>query len=184
MSIRFFAAAVATSAILLGGCQQSNPISAAPVVAVVNLDQVADALGRKQAMETRLQEVDKELRQEITAKVQDIRGELQSAQKAAGAEPNAEKQNELRRLAAEARQRLQRVEIEAGRKAQATRLGLIRDFRSEVAPVAQRIAAGKGAKVALATNEFLLWSDSSVDITQDVIQQMKTGAGFPEKDKK
>ena len=184
MSIRFFAAAVATSAILLGGCQQSNPISAAPVVAVVNLDQVADALGRKQAMETRLQEVDKELRQEITAKVRDIRGELQSAQKAAGAEPNAEKQNELRRLAAEARQRLQRVEIEAGRKAQATSLGLIRDFRSEVAPVAQRIAAGKGAKVALATNEFLLWSDSSVDITQDVIEQMNAGADAPEKDKK
>ena len=55
---------------------------------------------------------------------------------------------------------------------QSQRTRLIVSYREKIRPVARRVAIGKGLSVVLIPSDNILYSDSGVDITNDVIDEL------------
>ena len=55
-------------------------------------------------------------------------------------------------------------------------LQLLKELRQNVKPVAEGIARSQGISVVLETTDNLIWFDASVDITDEVIAEFRSGS--------
>ncbi|MCK4675060.1 MAG: OmpH family outer membrane protein, partial [Gammaproteobacteria bacterium] len=58
-------------------------------------------------------------------------------------------------------------------KAQQLQNSLVAEFRNEVSNISRKIAQKNGFLTVLAINDGLLWADATVDITSEVIAEMR-----------
>lgn len=165
------------------GCGMQPGAQSAKVaggLAVIDLDYVAKTIGRTEeisdALKVRKNALDQALAQ-VQAQAKD---KLQQEQQAAGEQPTDEQKQKL----AAFERKLNSELLQIARKAQADletyRATLLTQFRTEVRPLAQQVAAEKGLGVVIPKNEgFLLSVDPGVDITAEVIKAYQTRKPAP-----
>lgn len=145
-------------------------------LAVVDLDVVAKTLGRQQEMQQEINTAQNAVVQALGREEQTLNRQLADLRERAGDSPTDEHKVQLGELQKRYNFLLQQRDA-AVTQLQKNQISLVNNFRSEIRPVAQEIAAKKGLSVVIPKNEGLLLSvDPGVDITADVIQAMKSKA--------
>jgi len=155
------------------GFQQGTAENAASVkggLAVIDLDVVAKSIGRTQEINESWQVRKNALDQALQKLQANFNDQLTAKKTEFGEEPTEEQQKQLANMRQDAANKL----VQASRTAQGDlekfRQKMVADFRTEMRPYAQQVAASKGMGIVIPKNEgFLLSVDPGVDITADVI---------------
>ncbi|MEO0973537.1 MAG: OmpH family outer membrane protein [Pseudomonadota bacterium] len=154
---------------LLAGCTPPP----API-AVIDLQVIARALGRDDVMSQQITVVNETLRQQLQSAAEQLREQLQAEQDALGDDATDEDQQRFDQLLSTANQRLEESQRTVQLRSSQFQQAVVADFRREVTAIAREIAASEGAQaVLLSTNTSLLWYDSTIDITEEVIARMR-----------
>lgn len=142
-------------------------------IAFADLDAVARALGRDNAIEQSVGAKSQDLRTQLETAAVQLRDQLQEEQKKLGSSPTEAAQRELANLAQAAQRRMQENIQIAEAQVNEFRASEITKFRDEVKPLAEEIAKARGAKAVLSSGVGIVWFDTSVDITADLIEKMR-----------
>ncbi len=175
--MRFGSALVmlAAGAMFSAGCGSqfggSSASSAKGGIAVIDLDVVGKSIGRTQEMTDAINVRKSAFDQALQKGQAEMKQKLADKKAEFGDSPTDEQKTQLAQLERAFGNEL----VQAARKAQAKleqeRQALIAQFRNEVKPVAQQVAAERGLGVVIPRNEgFLLAIDPGVDITADVVK--------------
>jgi Skp family chaperone for outer membrane proteins len=143
-------------------------------VAVVDLAAVAKATGQDKVMAEQLDAARRELGTQLTQIAGDLEKQLQAEQSRLGGAVAAAREKEFQQLTAQARQELAGTQALARQKAQDYQVGLAAGYRRAVQPVVAEIAKSKGAAVVLVSDATMLWFDAAVDITDEVIAELRS----------
>jgi Skp family chaperone for outer membrane proteins len=172
-------------ALLAVGCErpaaESSNMSPNGTVAILDLDSTATRLGRDVTITEQLKAQNDALIEKLGKTREQLQSQFETSRQAIGDKPteaDAQKLTEVgQRLTAE----LQAKQQEAREELNAKQATLIRQFREEVKPVAQKIALKKGFKtVLLRSDGVVLSSEPATDITDDVVGEMiSSGKGSP-----
>jgi len=155
-----------------GGQQQPQ----AGRVAVLSLDRIADQLGRKAAIDEEFRSRSQSIEQTARAELQQLQQQFQQAQQRVGAQPTDADKQHLAEVQGQIAQRVQQLQQEVQRQEVAVRAELITKFREQVTPVAQQVADEMGLSIVLVQGDFILFTAPACDITDAVIERMKTEA--------
>ena len=145
----------------------------APGIAVVDLQAVARALGRDDAMSQQVGAVNDTLRQQLRNAAERLRDELQAEQDALGGGATDDARTRFDQLLAEANRRLEETQRAALLRSSQFQQAVVNDFRREVAAIARGIADRRAIPAVLSSDASLLWYDSALDITDEVIAEMR-----------
>jgi Skp family chaperone for outer membrane proteins len=158
----------------MAGCGDSD--SGATKVVILDLQAVARALGRDQELKIILEAAQNTLLQQL----EQIRGaaqkQLDEEKKKVGEKPSDEQNKQLATLGGQLQQGMNSKINEANSKFAQYKVGLVEQFKSEVKPVALKIAKDRGAGVILLPAEQVFAAEPASDITTEVITQLKTTA--------
>jgi len=161
---------VAAGSAVVAGC---GPLTGGGDVAVVDLAAVAKATGEDKVMAEQVEAARRELGTQLTQIAGDLEKQLQAEQSRLGGAVAASREKEFQQLTAQARQRLAETQALAQQKAQDFQIGLATGYRRAVQPVVADIARSKGAGVVLVSDPTMLWFDPAVDITAEVIAELR-----------
>ena len=164
---------VALTTLLLIGCKLPGLDNQ---VAVVDMNSVAKALGRDDAIVNNVKTANDKLNQQLEKITADVHKQLEAEKEKLGAKPSKQKEQEFVQLVQKANNQLSQTKQVAIQKSQQIQNSLVRGFRNEVSAASKTIALKKGFLTVVAINDGLLWTDSSVDITNDVITEMRYSA--------
>lgn len=168
--MKWFASALLALAVLMvSGCEELTGRSS---VAVIDLDQVARALGRDDVIAQQINQATQQLSAQLTEVARTLQQELQD-ERGRYEVVGDEAEKELQEKTAAANLRLQQTQQLAQQRAAEFRQAVINNFRAEVQPYASEAAKARGAKAVITVATPMIWFDSSVDITQDVIAKMR-----------
>jgi len=170
--ISLFVALVAGSMLATGcGWQPSGQQAARGGLAVIDLDLMAKTCGRTMEINDALKTRESALNQQLQQGLVSLRKQIEDKKTEFGESPTEEQQQTLAAMDQKAVAMLQQARREAQVKLEQYRQNLVAQFRNEVRPWAQQVAAEKGLSVVIPKNEgFLLSVDPGVDITADVIK--------------
>lgn len=160
-----FAVLVVTAA----GCEEFDRRSS---VAVIDLDQVARALGRDDVIAQQINQATQQLSAQLTEVARTLQQELEE-ERGRYEVIGDEAEKELEEKTAAANLRLQQTQALAQQRAAEFRQSVINNFRAEVQPYASEAAKSRGAKAVITVATPMIWFDSRVDITEDVIAKMR-----------
>lgn len=159
----------AATLITLSGCdkfQSSNTV-------VLDLDAIANATGQAETIKQQLEQANQELNSQLSTISGKLNEQLVEEKKKMGKKPSkADKQN-LQKLTLQANQKMQQAKTIATQKAQQYRSALILQLRKNVQPIAEKIASNRGADIVLSSNNSMIWFNPSVDITDEVIAEIR-----------
>lgn len=160
---------------LMSGCGQDT--GTGDTMLVVDLAAVARAMGKDDEMSAMLDQARQVLNEQLIQiggdleqQVQDKKTELE---KSAKGKTGDDQQQELVEFTRKANLQLQQTREVARQKAVTFRDKLVQEFRKEVMDVAIDIARDKGAVSVSIAGNHLLWHDSSIDITDEVIGTLR-----------
>lgn len=164
---------ITLTTLLLIGCKPSGLFEQ---VAVVDLNAVAEALGRDDAIAKDVETANNKLNQQLEQITADMRKQLETEKEKLGEKPSKEEEQKFIQLVQQANNQLSQTKQVAIQKSQQVQNSLVIEFRNEVSAASKEIAQKNGFLTVIAVNDGLLWADSSVDITKDVISEMRYGA--------
>ena len=143
-------------------------------VAIIELNTLAQALGRDQEFNAQLRAKQQELQASLEQSRRDLANSTQAeAARIRNEVPMDQQDTQLKRLQAEAIQQMQRDQQEAQREIQMLQANFISSFREEVKPFAQRIAAERHCLLVLTQTDAILVNAPTLEITDEVIAAMK-----------
>jgi len=179
----WFAMVVAGSA-FVAGC---GPLGGDRDIAVVDLVAVAKATGQDKVMAEQVAAARRDLATQLARIAGDLEQQLQAEQTRLGGAVAASREREFQQLTAQARQQLAETQALAQQKAQDYQAGIAANYRREIEPVIAELARSRGAAVVLAADARMMWFDGTVDITDEVIAELRSspvavqapGAGVP-----
>lgn len=178
MRMKPFALLVAATALMLGlaACGQLNG-----PVAVLDLNRVVKESGLLAQANNQLAASRQKLRQQMGQVKSQLSTQLAKAKEGLGKKPSKEKQAEYDKEVREANRRLVRARAQAARYMSNLQSRLQAWMRQQVRPVARQVADAKGMKlVLLAGNGLVLDHDTSLDITDQVVAELRRGgSGSP-----
>lgn len=149
-------------------------------VAVVDLDKVAQELGRSDQMQGELIGAQNILARKLGAVQKEFEGQLSKMKEGLGEEPAPEKLQEFARAKQNAQFQFNGFQKEAISTIAKRRDELIGDFRAEARPVAEKVAKSMGATTVMTRNDAVLfYNEPAIDITQQVIAEMKANPAKP-----
>lgn len=147
--------------------------SSSGTVAIIDLDAVAKRLGTDVAMNNNVKQTQGNVNIQLTKIRQDLLKNLAEKKEEFGEEPTEEQQKELDALNAKSGAVLVQIQRQARTQFAQYRQGLINKFREQVKPTARKVAAKRGFSIVIPKNDALLiTSDPSVDITDQVVEEM------------
>jgi uncharacterized membrane protein YccC len=159
-------------------------------VAVVDLNEVAQATGQDEVIRGRVEGVSIQLTEELRGLLTSMEGQLQAEREKLGTNPAAEDVQRIQALTAQAQQQIGQAQAEANRQVTALEGELAEEFRDKVLPLARKAATSRGATILLARDAYVFWSDDSIDLTSAVIaawdnlpadqKMLSAGADIPE----
>ena len=158
---------------LLSGCDQLELAQPNNDTLLVDFTAVIRATGKDVQVENQLVAANQNLELQLVQAAQDLNKQLADAKAEIGDEPTLEQQQELEQLSVQVNQRMNEVQQLARQKSQQVQVALINQLRDQVRPIAESIARTRGAKAVLMNSEPVLWFDASIDITADVIAQLR-----------
>jgi len=168
--LMFVAAALAGFAV--AGCQRESE-GPALAVAVVDMNEVAERLGRDAKIQNALEAKQKELSDELNSVQKNLAEQLEKARSQAGEQPSDEASQRLAELSREARRRLTETRQKASEAFGRKRDELAQRFREEVKPYAREAARKRGMSLVIPySDNNVLTMAPSVNITDDVVGLM------------
>ena len=156
---------------LLSGCD--NFQSSADTV-ILDLDAIANATGQAAVIKQQIEQANNELNSQLNVISKNLNDQLEDEKKKMGKKPTADDQQKLQQLTILANQKMQQSKQLASQKSQQYQATLIQKLRQEVSPIAEEIARERGASVVLTANNAMLWFNPEVDITDEVIAQIRS----------
>ena len=161
---------VALAALAMTACDR---LQGGPSTVVVDLAAVAKATGQDAAMQKRMDDG----RQEMTVQLQEVatnlEKELNEERDKLGESPTEEAQQALQQKITEAQQQYSQTQAAAQQQVQQFEAGVVLQYRESLQPIVREIAAAHGASVVRVTDTALLWFDPKVDITAEVIAEVR-----------
>ena len=164
--------AVAASAMLLGCGLESGGR-----VAILDLDRVAKAIGRDDAMARTIQEASDKRQANVEQVRKNYLSQLTAEKEKIGRNPSQAEQDQLNQMTATAETRLRGLLKQGEQEENQLRVKLIQDLRDEVEPVVRRVAAARNLDVVMLKQAYMLYVDATSNITDDVIDTIQSGAG-------
>jgi len=162
--------AITLTALLLISCK---PSGFSNQVAVVDLNLIAKTLGRDDLIVKNVRSANDKLNQQLEKIAADLRQQLDKEKSKLGDKPSKEEEQQFAQLVQKANNQLNQTKQVAIQKSQQLQNSLIVEFRNEVGRVSREIAQQNGYLTVLALNDSLLWADTTVDITNEVITEMR-----------
>ena len=154
---------------MLMGCQRENPNTAGNQVAVVDIEQIARATGFDKILNEQLGKLNTELGNELQKLQSDIRTQLKQKQEALGKTPTDQEKQEFNKLSTELDQKYRQQLNNAQDQTNQMHAMLVGQFRQQMEPAIQTIAAKRGFQIVLSKNESIIIVQPAADITQDAI---------------
>lgn len=160
------------------GCFESTasePAKQDPLVVVVDLDEIGKALGLQEEVAAQIRNDEQMLlnrRQQIIAQMQT---QIQEKRAEFGEELTEEQQRELAQMNAQAQGIVNQINREIQGLAMRNRQVKVAQVREQIKPFVERIARRHNAKI-VAEKANLFWSDDELDISGDVIAELKLEA--------
>ena len=174
-------AAVCLAAILLvTGCDQMP--GAKPQTLVVDLTAVGKATGQDESMQAKAQATREELNVQLTSSARNLEKLIEEERENLGGSPTQEQEQKMQNLLQQAQQQYAQLQADAQQRAQQNEVNLVLEFRDKIRPVAEKIAGSRGASVVLTSDQAVFWVDPAVDITGDVITELRAQGIFTEID--
>lgn len=162
-------------------------VKAEPVVntVVVDLVAVSKATGQDEIISEKMKAVNADLTLQLGDIVTSFNKQLADQKKGFGVDISVEEQQKLQEMLIKANQMLAQKQTEANIKAQQHKEGLIKKWRDKIQPLVKAIADKKHATVVLVQTASVMWFDSAIDITDEVIAMLreKPISNSDEKDK-
>jgi len=158
-------------ALVLAGCNPGAS-SAAGGVAVLDLDQVGEKIGRLELISQGIDRYSKERHASLLQLQDRLRAKVATLKRGLGAKPNKKQLRELEQVSQAVDSQLQAATSQANQQIANYKAAQIKAFRDEVLPIAKRAARARGLSVVMLRQEHYLWVDPAVDITQDVIEAL------------
>lgn len=157
----------AVAATYLTGCGPQQ--AAGGQVAIIDLSIVARETGQDVVIRERAEEGINELTNQLQQLAAGLDQQLADEREKAGETPSAEDAARLQQLTTQARQQVSQAQQTAQQQANDLEAQLVEDFRQDLLPLAQKIAAERGLSLILSQDVFVFWVDDSVDITDAVV---------------
>ena len=146
-------------------------------VAVVDLDRVANELGRSTVMLQRLQQQQNGLNQKLASVKTSFEAQLTEKIDELPEEPSEEETAKFLNMKRKANIQLASYKQKATNALGQLKNSAIEGFRAEAMPVARAVAKERGLSVVLTSNDSVVFAfDEAVDITDDVIAQLEKTA--------
>lgn len=161
---------------LVSACDRQLPPTPPPpsgLVAVIDLDRVARAIGRDEVIAARVQSYADEQSNSLNRLRDDMREQLLQVRAGFGGAPSDEQQQNLAQLTARSDLQLQQEITKARQSAEQLKVDLVLDFKQEVQPVARRVAQARGLSVVLIQQNGMLYIDPDTDISDAVIDELQ-----------
>ena len=153
---------------LLFGCSEQNPHK----VLIVDLSIVAKELGRDSMINAKLNEANKVLQQRLLTIKENIEEKVVAEKdKITGTDTN--EQAALQALVIKAKQTMQLAQSKAKERSKQYQEQLLQQFKDEIIPIVASIAKQQNASMVRLHNASLLWVDNAVDITEQVITELR-----------
>lgn len=166
-----------TAALGLVGCGQmtgSSSMTARGGMAVIDLDKVAAETGRDRQLTQSLELAQNSLNQSLTKTVESAKEQLEAKKKGYGDDLTDDEKQEFSALERTAVTQLSQIQTRYRADFEQFKQKQIAQFRADLKPIAQEVAAKRGLSVVIPKNDGLLLSvDSGVDITDDVIKLLR-----------
>jgi len=160
---------------ILAGCEKEPP---RPQAVTMNMGTIGEATGLIEEMKQRTEKINQMFSEEIKALSIKQRKEIYAKRNSLGDNPSEEDEQEIQTLEGQLKKQL----IEFRKEGQATKAKEINEIRqsyiNRIMYVAEMIANEQGASIILKANG-VFWSDSSVDITDEVIERL-SGSKAPQ----
>ena len=151
-------------------------------VAVVDLDEVARQLGKDVKLVAAIKQGQESLNQQLRALQLSLREKYQQAAResevrpAGGEVPKESQEVQLANLERQLNLQLNQARHSAQVELKTHQQRLIQQFRDEIKPVAQRVAAKRGLGVVMTKNDSLLLTfDNAHEITAEVVETLWAG---------
>lgn len=154
---------------LLSGCdalQNANTV-------VLDLDAIANATGQADTIKQQIEQANQELNAQLSTISSKLNEQLAEEKQKMGKKPSKTDKENLQKLTVQANQKMQQARAIASQKAQQYRTALILQLRKNVQPIAEKIARKRGADIVLTANNAMIWFEPSVDITDEVIAEIR-----------
>lgn len=164
---------------IISGCVPSmnrvenNTNSDANTTVIVDLEAVSKATGQEDIINNNMKAVNVDLILQLGDIVTNFNKQLASQKKKYGADITVDEQQKMQEMLIKANQLLSQKQIEANLKAKEHKEGLINAWREKIQPLVKSIADKKGAKVVLVQSPSVMWFDSVIDITDEVIAALR-----------
>ena len=167
------------AALSLTGCGQMGGVSTSSAgsrggMAVVDLDKVASETGRDRQLAETIKMKENSLNQELEKIRVSVSDQLETKKKTYGTEMSDTEKKEYSDIERLTVTKLSQIQNQARAQYEQFKQSQVAQFRAELKPIAQEIAAKRGLSLVIPKNEGLLLSvDPGVDITDDVIKLMR-----------
>lgn len=157
------------------GCDTGTRSNNGPV-AVVDLDAVAQKLGKDKQILQMIEQRQLTLNQQVNTTQQSLIDQLNKKKSEFG-ELSEEESKQLVQLQKQANTILASTRTQAQSNLTAYQQEVVDRFRAEAKPIAMEIAAKKGCRVVLSRNDSVVFAfDETVDLTNDVVAAMQSKA--------
>lgn len=163
---------------IVGGCGNTDGEAEALTtgkVAVIDLDLVAKLLGRDVEMANAVKQREGSLNQTLARYRDDLRSKLEAEQGKLGDSPTPEATKSLQAFGQEVSVQYNQAMQNAKTNLTQHRAQVIHQFREQVRPIAQQAAKDNGLSIVVTKNDSVVFAyESAVDITDDVVQRMRS----------
>lgn len=150
-----------------------NAYSDENATVIVDLEAVLKATGQDEIINNNMKAVNADLTLQLGDIVTNFNKQLARQKKKYGADITVDEQQKMQEMLIKANQLLSQKQIEANLKAKQHKEGLINVWRKKIQPLVRSIADKKGAKVVLVQSLSVMWFDSVIDITDEVIAALR-----------
>lgn len=133
-------------------------------------------------MQEKAQATRDELNVQLTNSARNLEKLIEEEREKLGGSPSEEQEQILQSLLQQAQQQYAQLQADAQQRAQQNEVNLVLQFRDRVRPIAEKIAGSRGASVVLTSDQAVFWVDPAVDITGDVITELRAQGIFTEID--
>ena len=154
----------------LTGCDK---FQSSPDTVILDLDAIAKATGQADIIKQQIDNANRDLNSQLNDISNALNEELAAEKKKIGNKPSKSEKQNLQQLTQQANQKMQQAKSLASQKSQQYQAALIQQLRQQVSPIAENIARQRGANVVLTANNSLMWFNPVVDITDEIIAEMR-----------
>jgi Skp family chaperone for outer membrane proteins len=161
---------VALAAFAIAACDR---LPGAPSMVVVDLAAVAKATGQDATMQKQMDDGRQELSNQLQEVAANLEKDLNEERDKLGDSPTEAEQQSLQQKITAAQQQYSQTQAAAQQQVQQFEAGVVLQYRESLQPILREIAAAHGASVVRVTDPSLLWFDPKVDITAEVIAEVR-----------